>query len=225
MQGRKKSFTLIELLVVVAIIAVLVSILLPALSSAREHAKRIVCQSHLKAIDLGFDFYAQDNDDYFPRISAGGGNNWFNKLEPSVAEQGNNYRGEIFQCPSDPRGPNSTDYGMNFYTNVWSWTPFGYVRPQKRHDVRIPSSELNWQIRSRYASLCDPVDPSKFIVVCDADNVSVWSTHQIPPDISYPIDTRHVTGANYLLLDGHVAWGEEKYIIIFGVYGRPFPTF
>ncbi len=220
---QQKGFTLIELLVVIAIIAVLISILLPALSSAREQARRIVCQSHLKVINIAFDLYAEDYDDYFPRITAGGGDNWFNKLEPYVAEQGKNYRGKIFQCPSDPRGPNSNDYGMNFYTNIWSWSPFGYLRPQKRHDVRIKSSYLNWQIRSKYAPLCDPVDPSKFIVVVDADNVNVWGGFQIPPDESYPIDTRHINGANYLMLDGHVAWGEEKYIIIFGVYGYPFP--
>ena len=212
---NRRSFTLIELLVVVAIIAVLVAILLPALSQAREQARRMVCQSNLKTINLAFDFFAEDNDGYFPRISAGGGDNWFQKLEPYVAAQTKNYRGEVYQCPSDPRGPNTTDYGMNFYTNVWSWSPFEYLRPQKRHDVRINSGDLNWQIRGKYASLCDPPDPSKFIVVVDANNVSVWGTHQVAD--------YHVTGANYLMLDGHVAWGTEKYIIIFGVYGVPFP--
>ena len=211
---KKIGFTLIELLVVVAIIAVLVAVLLPALSSARERARRIVCQSHLKVINVAFDLYAEDYDGYFPKISGGGGDNWFQKLEPYVAEQGHNYRGDIYQCPSDPRGPNTTDYGMDFYTNVWSWSPFSYVRPQKRHDVRIESSELNWQIRGKYAALCDPVDPSKFIVACDANNVSVWGTHQVAD--------YHISGANYLMLDGHVSFGDEKYIIIYGVYGYPF---
>ncbi len=61
-----KSFTLIELLVVVAIIAVLVALLLPALASAREMGKRTKCGSNLKQIGLGFNFYIEDNKGKLP---------------------------------------------------------------------------------------------------------------------------------------------------------------
>ncbi len=58
-----KGFTLIELLVVVAIIAVLVSILLPAVNQARENARSAVCLSHLKQTGNGSLAYAQDSND------------------------------------------------------------------------------------------------------------------------------------------------------------------
>jgi prepilin-type N-terminal cleavage/methylation domain-containing protein len=58
--NKTNGFTLIELLVVVAIIAVLVALLLPALGSARVNAKRVVCGSQLRQIGLALSSYAQD---------------------------------------------------------------------------------------------------------------------------------------------------------------------
>lgn len=63
---KKKAFTLIELLVVVAIIALLISILLPSLSRAREITKRAVCASNARGIGQGMKIYSNDNEDWFP---------------------------------------------------------------------------------------------------------------------------------------------------------------
>lgn len=57
---RKNGFTLIELLVVVSIIALLVSILLPALSRAREAAQDAVCKANMRTMGYGVQFYAED---------------------------------------------------------------------------------------------------------------------------------------------------------------------
>jgi prepilin-type N-terminal cleavage/methylation domain-containing protein len=63
---RKRGFTLVELLVVIGIIALLISILLPALSRAREASQRTVCLSNLKQLGTAMQLYATEFKDYIP---------------------------------------------------------------------------------------------------------------------------------------------------------------
>ena len=64
---RQPAALLIELLVVVAVIAVLASILLPALGGARRQVRRVVCQSNLRGLSQAWHIYLEESDGHFPR--------------------------------------------------------------------------------------------------------------------------------------------------------------
>lgn len=71
---HRRAFTLVELLIVIGIIAVLMAMLLPALQTARENAKRVACASNLRQLGMGIIMYAGENKGKIPGIVRNGNN-------------------------------------------------------------------------------------------------------------------------------------------------------
>jgi len=82
---KQRAFTLIELLVVIAIIALLMAILMPALSYVRKQARSSACQSNLRQLSLGMNLYALDHDDLTMPFSHQPGEYWFHQLAPYLS--------------------------------------------------------------------------------------------------------------------------------------------
>jgi prepilin-type N-terminal cleavage/methylation domain-containing protein len=196
---RSRAFSLVELLVVIGIIAILIAILLPSLSKAREAANRSVCLSNLRQVHATFLMYALENKDQVP-LGYRSGSKQFNSMIYSgtagtfvlfgrLYEIGRMKEPRIYFCPSesDPRSLMGTDL------NPWppgseptKNTSCGYgARPE----VNLPD----------FPSPTHPPYP-KFNGFRNraifADLVSVPAR----------LDTRHRTGVNVLYGHGGAAW-------------------
>ncbi len=222
----KRAFTLIELLVVVAIIAILIALLLPSLTRAREQGKAVKCESNLRLLSITAYLYAENNRGWLPEwgFAHGGGggksaNSWLRSMKSEFGDQR-----AILRCPSDrsalwPRSAaqerealqqeqdskkitfRRTSFGTNYYLSApgKNDTPAG-------EKAGHPFNRLDWLKR--------PANTAFFVELVEAGEFALADhVHPEEWDFFHPEEKakareqvfldRHLGWANYAMVDGH----------------------
>lgn len=216
-KGSSKAFTLIELLVVIAIIAILASMLLPALGKAKSTSETTKCSNNLKNYGYAFNQYAQDHDGKFPFAPSDSG--WIQPLqnagyykvahtrEPLLEKtnKGENPINEARFCPSGNTKKKNSKVFYSVYGYVYRW-----AGDKRLHTVRDISTGYwnNFNVAKN--------KPSQAVIMADSiaydTSREVWSQNQYVYSDSWPknntdypaVGAYHNKTANGVFLDLHV---------------------
>ncbi|MDP3981474.1 MAG: type II secretion system protein [Chlamydiota bacterium] len=150
----RDGFTLIELLVVIAVIAILSSLLMPALASARQRAKQTECANNLKQIGYALQMYAIDYDGKYPLAMKESGTSADFAKSLTLLKTDYIHNNEIFMCPSSGNvaiAPTDTDYfycpNYNAYTDHTSLTMLARDGAQyKREGYAWHNEPKGWNV-------------------------------------------------------------------------------
>jgi len=222
--NHRPGFTLIELLVTISIIAILASLLFPALAGAREKTRRTACVNNIRQFALAAHLYSNDNNDFLPRPDS----HCTALLNKKTLTNLMIYAGSIpiLDCPnlherfSKPtptyrtgwreQGPNtaigyhylggqkSTPWPPNTYQPSKSWTS-----PQKFSDN--PSAELIADLNTCFEQMTIAPHAKRRAVVLD----DVYFQGRDPQTLILPTSVGAV-GGNVGLMDGSVSWRPLK---------------
>ena len=210
---KRSAFSLVELLVVIAIIAVLIGILLPTLSTAREHAKTTACLSNLRQMVIAADIYAQHNGGRYP-VAQWGSDAWDFSVVAGTPVPGLLWRAaggrsssdmRIQQCPAYDPGKNTSPFtpytGYNYNTS--------YIGKGRGETLEAPAKLVQVRQPARTALFGDGEyynGPNKFMRAPFPHEGDLTTTTRAAGTQGF----RHRGKTNVAFCDGHAeTWGDR----------------
>lgn len=199
---RPIGFTLIELLIVIAIVAVLIALLLPGLTKARQSAQRVQCLSNLRQVHLAFALYGMSNHDQVPLGYRSNRKQFNSMVYSSTALEyvlfGRLYVARMMNTPQVYFCPAENDPRSMFNTPLNPWPPG-------------PDGDPTIQVYAGYGSRPEidlPDTPAGFATV-HMPKLTQFKSKAIFADVTAMparLATRHRTGINVLYGDGNAHW-------------------
>ncbi|MCC7350899.1 MAG: DUF1559 domain-containing protein [Phycisphaerales bacterium] len=206
------GFTLVELLVVIGIIAIMISMLMPALNKVRESANKVQCASNLRQIGMGMHTYAADNRGIIPNFGytnliTGAWTWWPGLINPYITGKSLDTTiglSGVFICPSDPMSPGlnavSNPTSVSYGININLYTGPGFLSTGK-HGVRLASVRGPAEVMyvSEHRKLFESGTVELNAVNGQYPVVYPWTTGNYGM-----LGSHHGKRVNTLFLDGHV---------------------
>ncbi|MCC6578898.1 MAG: DUF1559 domain-containing protein [Phycisphaeraceae bacterium] len=212
--GRRAAFTLIELLVVISIIALLLAVLLPALSGARERSRQINCSTNQRQIGMALYMYVNDNRDYIPpwRYKFNWSTYIFHTWVTMLYSYTNN-RGRLWVCPTSPEAENAAGVDAAF-PDPWTSSFYGFIWSQSVgingaafYDKLNPMSQIHNTSTLVYSGDGTGMNPAYYSPA--QPNAWGFTNNYVYPDNGASYIMRHKGSANFLFIDGHVGASPE----------------
>jgi prepilin-type N-terminal cleavage/methylation domain-containing protein/prepilin-type processing-associated H-X9-DG protein len=216
--SRRAAFTLIELLVVIAIIAILAALLLPALSNAKERARRIQDLNGLRQLGLAASMYANDNRDRVPQHTRSG--NWLWDVPRASADGLTNYvanKRDVFYCPSIRASVKAFDPAVAWwdFSDTRRIIGYGYLGARLDSAGRIDTVRANWLNGAwpvdKITGTTNAVETPLFVDATLSNRSDDFSNIDsgLTPDRRHHnphLDRGRPAGANVFYIDGHAGW-------------------